>query len=80
MDGRCTILGISARSGRCKGYTDYNLNIMTDKEIVMAAKTAEKKTEFCELVHSKVSRGIHSAFGIGFIEGAVWMMEQYEKK
>lgn len=26
---------------------------------------AEKKTEFGELVHSKVSRGVNSAYGIG---------------
>ena len=52
---------------------------MTDKEIVMAAKTAEKKTEFGELVHSKVSRGVNSAYGIGFLEGAEWTREQMMK-
>ena len=52
---------------------------MTDKEIVMAAKTAEKKTEFGELVHSKVSRGVNSAYGIGFLEGAEWTREQMLK-
>ena len=52
---------------------------MTDREIVMAAKTAEKKTDFGELVHSKVSRGVNSAYGIGFLEGAEWARKQYEK-
>ena len=49
---------------------------MTDEQIVEAAKSAEKKTEFGELVHSKVSRGVNSAYGIGFLEGAEWAREQ----
>lgn len=49
---------------------------MTDKQIVEAAKSAEKKTEFGELVHSKVSRGVNSAYGIGFLEGAEWARKQ----
>ena len=53
---------------------------MTDEQIVEAAKSAEKKTEFGELVHSKVSRGVNSAFGIGFLEGAEWAREQIMKK
>jgi hypothetical protein len=52
---------------------------MTDEQIVEAAKTAEKKTDFGELVHSKVSRGVNSAYGIGFLEGAEWARKQYEK-
>ena len=49
---------------------------MTDEQIVEAAKSAEKKTEFGELVHSFASRGVHSAYGIGFLEGAEWAREQ----
>ena len=52
---------------------------MTDEQIVEAAKSAEKKTEFGELVHSKVSRGVNSAYGIGFLEGAEWAREQMLK-
>lgn len=44
---------------------------MTDKEIVERAKKAEKRTCFGELVHSPISKGVNSAFGIGFIEGMV---------
>ncbi len=44
---------------------------MTDKEIVERAKEAEKKTGFGELVHSPISKGVNSAYGIGFIEGMV---------
>lgn len=53
---------------------------MTDEQIVEAAKSAEKKTEFGELVHSKVSRGVNSAYGIGFLEGAEWAREQMTKE
>ena len=42
---------------------------MTDKEIVERAKEAEKRTGFGELVHSPISKGVNSAYGIGFIEG-----------
>ena len=44
---------------------------MTDKEIVDRAKKAEKSTGFGELVHSPISKGVNSAYGIGFIEGMV---------
>lgn len=44
---------------------------MTDKEIVERAKEAEKRTGFGELVHSPISKGVNSAFGMGFIEGMV---------
>lgn len=53
---------------------------MTDEQIVEAAKSAEKKTEFGELVHSQVSRGVNSAYGIGFLEGAEWAREQMMKE
>ena len=44
---------------------------MTDEEIVERAKEAEKRTGFGELVHSPISKGVNSAYGIGFIEGMV---------
>ena len=44
---------------------------MTDKEIVERAKEAEKRTGFGELVYSPISKGVNSAYGIGFIEGMV---------
>lgn len=44
---------------------------MTDEEIVKRAKEAEKRTGFGELVHSPISKGVNSAYGIGFIEGMV---------
>lgn len=44
---------------------------MTDKEIIQRAKEAEKRTGFGELVHSPISKGVNSAFGIGFIEGMI---------
>lgn len=53
---------------------------MTDEQIVEAAKFAEKKTDFGELVHSQVSRGVNSAYGIGFLEGAEWAREQMMKE
>ena len=43
-----------------------------EEQIVEAAKAKGEETEFCELVKSRVSRGVNSAFGIGFLEGAVW--------
>lgn len=53
---------------------------MTDEQIVEAAKSAGEKTEFGKLVHSKVSRGVNSAYGIGFLEGAEWAREQMMKE
>jgi hypothetical protein len=44
---------------------------MTDEEIVKRAKKAEKRTRFGELVYSPISKGVNSAYGIGFIEGMV---------
>lgn len=44
---------------------------MTDEEILKRAKDAERRTRFGELVHSPVSNGVNSAYGIGFIEGMV---------
>lgn len=42
------------------------------RQICEAAKKNGAETEFCELVKSPLSRGVNSASGIGFIEGAVW--------
>ena len=46
-----------------------------EEQIVGAAKAKQEETEFCELVKSPVSKGVDSAFGIGFLEGAVWADE-----
>lgn len=46
---------------------------MTDEEIVKRAKDAEERTGFGKLVHSQISKGVNSAYGIGYIEG----MEDY---
>lgn len=43
-----------------------------NKEIVCAAKNHETQTGFCDLVKSPLSKGVNSAYGIGFIEGCVW--------
>ena len=43
-----------------------------EEQIVEGAKARGEETGFCELVKSPVSRGVDSAVGIGFIEGAVW--------
>lgn len=53
---------------------------MTNEQIVEAAKSAEMKTEFGELVHSEISRGVNSAYGIGFLDGAEWARGQMMKK
>lgn len=45
------------------------------EEIVYAAKAHEHSTQFGELVRSKASRGVNSAYGIGFLEGAEWADE-----
>jgi len=46
-----------------------------EEQIVEAAKAKEKETGFGELVKSPVSRGVNSAYGIGFLEGAEWADE-----
>ena len=53
---------------------------MTDKEIVERAKEAEKRTGFGELVHSPISKGVNSAYGIGFIEGMVEYRNSLQKE
>ena len=53
---------------------------MTDEEIVKRAKDAEKRTGFGELVHSPISKGINSAYGIGFIEGMVEYRNSMQKE
>ena len=47
-------------------------NIKRNKEIVCAAKNHETQTGFCDLVKSPLSKGVNSAYGVGFIEGCVW--------
>lgn len=51
-----------------------------EEEIVKAAKEFENRSWFSDIVHSKVSRGVDSACGIGFLEGAVWADENPESK
>ena len=41
-----------------------------EEQIINAAKTFEKKEGFSPIV--KKARGVNSAWGIGFLEGAVW--------
>lgn len=53
--------------------------LITDEQIVEAARIAGQKEGFGELVHSRKSRGVNSAYGIGFIEGAVWARDQMMK-
>lgn len=50
---------------------------MTDKDIIDAAKAYEKSTGFGDIVLK--AKGVNSAAGIGFLEGAVWMQEQMMK-
>ncbi len=49
---------------------------MTNEKIVNAAKEREKSSEFGELVKSELSRGVNSAYGIGFLDGAEWALSQ----
>lgn len=44
-----------------------------EQEIIQRAKEAEKGTAFSDIVHK--ARGVYSAYGIGFIEGAEWSDE-----
>lgn len=43
-----------------------------EDEIINSAKEHGKQTFFCDLVKSASSNGVNSAYGLGFIEGAVW--------
>jgi len=56
------------------------VNYITDEEIVNAAKEHERSIIFGKLVNSKVSRGVNSAYGIGFLEGAEWLRHQIMKE
>lgn len=56
------------------------MNYITDEEIVNAAKEHEQGFGFGRLVNSKVSRGVNSAYGIGFLEGAEWLRHQIINK
>lgn len=53
---------------------------ITDEKIVNAAKEHEQGFGFGRLVNSKVSRGVNSAYGIGFLEGAEWLRQQIMKE
>ena len=56
------------------------MNYITDEEIINAAKEHEQGFGFGRLVNSKVSRGVNSAYGIGFLEGAEWLRQQIMNK
>ncbi len=56
------------------------MNYITDEEIINAAKEHEQGFGFGKLVNSKVSRGVNSAYGIGFLEGAEWLRQQIINK
>jgi len=49
---------------------------MRNEEIVNAAKEHEKSSGFGELAKSELSRGVNSAYGIGFLDGAEWALSQ----
>lgn len=57
-----------------------NVNYITDEEIVNAAKEHEQGFGFGRLVNSKISRGVNSAYGIGFLEGAKWLRQHIINK
>lgn len=49
---------------------------MTRKEeIIQAARQREKEVGFTQIV--KDAKGVNSAYGIGFLEGAVWADEHH---
>lgn len=52
----------------------------SDEWIVEQAREAEKRTQFGELVYSKLSKGVNSAYGIGFIEGMVAYRDSISEK
>lgn len=49
---------------------------MKNEQIINAAKEHEKRSEFGELAKSELSRGVNSAYGIGFLDGAEWCRSQ----
>ena len=49
------------------------------KEIAAAAKEHEYKSEFSDIVKSPLSKGVNSAYGIGFMEGAAWADENHKE-
>lgn len=51
---------------------------MKEEVIIGAARKYEKSTGFGDIVLR--ARGVNSAAGIGFLEGAVWMQEQMMDK
>jgi hypothetical protein len=68
------------------GGTYIDLNVIDStwphikaEQIVEAAKNHENQKGFGRLVHSPVSRGVSSAYGIGFLEGAEWVIDSIEQ-
>lgn len=55
-------------------------DIKSDEWIVEQAREAGKRTQFGELVYSKLSKGVNSAYGIGFIEGMVAYRDSISEK
>ena len=61
-------------------YIDLNVidstwPYITDEQIVKKAKEQEKKRGFGRIVGSSVSRGVNSAYGIGFLDGAAYVVD-----
>lgn len=48
-----------------------------EKQIIQIAKQKEKEDGFTQIVHN--ARGVYSAYGIGFLEGAEWADENPRK-
>lgn len=65
-------------------YIDLNVidstwPYITDEQIVKAAKEHGKKQGFGRIVGSPVSRGVNSAYGIGFLDGAAYVVDFIEQ-
>lgn len=51
-----------------------------EQEIINAAKQHESQSGFSELAKSYLSRGVNSAYGLGFIDGCVWADANYPER
>ena len=65
-------------------YVDLNVidstwPYITDEQIVEAAKEQENKRGFGRIVGSPVSHGVNSAYGIGFLDGAAYVVDFIEQ-
>lgn len=49
---------------------------MKNEEIVNAAKEHERGIKLGKLAKSELSMGVNSAYGIGFLDGAEWALQQ----